>query len=123
MEFHHCLGTLGNVHIGTFMKWKWKDIERGERLDAVDDHERAPHGGGVLGAVVGELGVGNAFLPVRAIRGVVWEWSVGYEVDAVLDSTKRRKAMRKLFGEYTLEFLQNSHQRRRNICQVVSSLR
>src|SRR4051812_23071122 len=60
---------------------------------------------------------------VRAIRGADWEWSAGYEVDAVLDSTKRRKAMRKLFGKYILEFLQNSHQRRRNICQVVSSLR
>ena len=64
MEFLHCLGTLDNVHIGTFMKWKWKDIERGERLEAIDDHERTPHGGGVLGAVVGELGVWNTFLPV-----------------------------------------------------------
>src|SRR3954470_1969925 len=64
MKFLHCLGTLVNVHIGTVMQWKWKDIERGERLETIDDHERASHGDGVLGAVVGKLGVRNAFLPV-----------------------------------------------------------
>src|SRR3954470_11096753 len=67
MEFLHCLGTLVNVHIGAFMKGKEKDIERGERLKSIDDHERAPHGGGVFGAVVGKLGVWDAFLPIFKI--------------------------------------------------------
>src|SRR3954467_11821872 len=67
MKFLHCLGTLVNVHIGMVMQRKWKDIERGERLEAIDDHEWAPHGGGVLGAVVGELGVWNTFLPILKV--------------------------------------------------------
>src|SRR4051812_1194905 len=33
MKFLHCLGTLVNVHIGMVMQRKWKDIERGERLE------------------------------------------------------------------------------------------
>ena len=37
-------------------------------LESVHDHERALVGGGVLGAVVSELGMGNAFLPILEVR-------------------------------------------------------